>query len=72
MDFSSSIKKIRKDCLMSQTDFAENIGVSYSTVNRWENRKAVPNFKTLQKIDSFVKLQGLDVDIRDSLEDIND
>ena len=36
MRFSNAIKEIRKQCLMSQSDFAKALGVSFSTVNRWE------------------------------------
>lgn len=38
---------------MNQTEFAEAIGVSFSTVNRWENEKAFPNYQTLKKIKKF-------------------
>ena len=36
MDFASTVKELRKRCLLSQMDFAKEIGVSFSTVNRWE------------------------------------
>ena len=44
------LKDVRKRCLLSQSDFADAIGVSFSTVNRWENGRAIPNYKTLKKI----------------------
>ncbi|MCI7334608.1 MAG: helix-turn-helix domain-containing protein, partial [Oscillospiraceae bacterium] len=28
---------------MSQTEFAEQLNVTFQTVNRWENGRAVPN-----------------------------
>ena len=37
------IKKIRLYLNMSQTEFAEHMNVSFATVNRWENGRAVPN-----------------------------
>ena len=37
------IKEIRAYLNMSQTDFAELLNVSFATVNRWENGRAVPN-----------------------------
>lgn len=49
MNISDIIKNIRSKKLMSQCEFAEYIGVSFSTVNRWENGKAEPNFKALKK-----------------------
>lgn len=37
------IKQIRNYLKMSQTEFADWLGVSFATVNRWENGHAVPN-----------------------------
>ena len=37
------IKQIRNHLNMSQTEFADWFGVSFATVNRWENGHAVPN-----------------------------
>lgn len=43
MVISETIKAIREELQMTQTDFAEAIHVSFSTVNRWENNKVIPN-----------------------------
>ncbi len=43
MEISEMIKAIRAELQMTQTDFAEAVHVSFSTVNRWENNKVVPN-----------------------------
>jgi len=43
MEISEIIKTIRTELQMSQTEFAETIHVSFSTVNRWENNKVLPN-----------------------------
>ena len=43
MEISETIKAIREELQMTQTDFAEAIHVSFSTVNRWENNKVIPN-----------------------------
>lgn len=40
MDIGGIIRDIRIRSLLSQADFAKEIGVSFSTVNRWENGKA--------------------------------
>ena len=37
------IKQIRTYLNMSQTEFAEQLNVTFATVNRWENGRAVPN-----------------------------
>ena len=33
MDFATTVKELRRKCLLSQMDFAKEIGVSFSTVN---------------------------------------
>ena len=53
MSFSTSIKKVRLDVLMSQKEFAEALGVSFSTVNRWENGKGLPTFKAMKAISTL-------------------
>ena len=40
MSFSNDIKMIRHKCLMSQIEFAEALGVSFATVNRWESGRS--------------------------------
>ena len=37
------IKQIRTYLNMSQTEFADRLNVTFQTVNRWENGRAVPN-----------------------------
>ena len=37
------IKEIRTSLNMSQTELAELLNISFATVNRWENGRAVPN-----------------------------
>ena len=59
MSISTEIKDIRRKCLLNQTEFAEVIGVSFSTVNRWENGKATPNYQALKKIKVFCKKNNI-------------
>jgi putative transcriptional regulator len=37
-DCLSLIKEVRRQLGLSQEDLARELGVSYATVNRWENR----------------------------------
>ena len=62
MDFATTVKELRRKCLLSQMDFAKEIGVSLSTVNRWETGKTVPNFKTMKRIQSFCKCNNIEFD----------
>lgn len=53
MPFSSEIKKARLSCFMNQSEFANAIGVSFTTVNRWENGKAQSNVKAMKSLKRF-------------------
>ena len=53
MDIGAAIKEIRIKSLLSQADFAKELGVSFSTVNRWEKGKSVSAFKALKKIKDY-------------------
>lgn len=60
MKFADKIKALRRNCLLSQTDFAREIGVSFSTVNRWETGKSKPNYKALKRLDEYCKKKSID------------
>lgn len=55
--------------LLSQEAFAQAVGVSFTTVNRWESGKCKATFKTMKLIDDFCKAQGIDFNISDELID---
>jgi transcriptional regulator with XRE-family HTH domain len=48
------ILDIRKKLKMSQTRFAELLGVSFATVNRWENGRNIPSALAIEKIKTMV------------------
>ena len=41
--YSQKIKDLRETKGLTQTQFAELVGVSFATVNRWENGQSRPN-----------------------------
>lgn len=49
------IKKIRSYMNMNQTEFAERLNVTFATVNRWENGRALPNKLAQDKIYDLCK-----------------
>ena len=49
------IKKIRSHMNMNQTEFAELLNVTFATVNRWENGRALPNKLAQDKIYDMCK-----------------
>jgi len=43
------IRQLRQELHMTQESFAHEIGVTFATVNRWENGRTTPN-KVAQKV----------------------
>ena len=66
------ILEIRNRLNASQEDLAKMIGVSFATVNRWENGHSSPNDATQLRLYDVCKGQGLDLEdiIRNKIESI--
>lgn len=69
MKFQESIKQFRLSQLLSQEAFAKELGVSFTTVNRWENGKAKPTYKTMKLINEYCKELNLDFRVSIELEE---
>mgnify|MGYP003299081900 CR=1 FL=1 len=63
MSFAEDIKKVRFLSLMTQEDFAKELNVSFTTVNRWETGKSKPNMRTMKSIDEFCKKRSIDFNV---------
>lgn len=55
------MKQIRTYLNMSQTEFAEHLNVTFATVNRWENGRAVPNKLAQSKMYDLCKEKSVPV-----------
>lgn len=55
------IKQIRTYLNMSQTEFAQQLNVTFATVNRWENGRAVPNKLAQSKMYDLCKEKSVPV-----------
>ena len=53
MGFPEEIKLARQRCFLTQGDFAKEVNVAFSTVNRWEGGKAKPNLTAMKSIKEF-------------------
>ena len=42
LDIPSLVKELRERLHLTQEQFAQKVGVTYSTVNHWENGKRIP------------------------------
>ena len=66
MSFCDDVKTIRQRSLMSQEAFAQVLGVSFTTVNRWETGKCRPSYKTIRRIKDFCDENHISIDISKS------
>lgn len=55
MDFPALVKRVRSQLNFSQEKLAREIGVSFATVNRWENGKTKPFKLARNQFDNFCK-----------------
>lgn len=53
MGFPEEIKRIRQRCFLTQKNFAKEVKVAFSTVNRWEGGHAKPNLIAMKNIKDF-------------------
>ena len=53
MKFSDKVKYVRMKLELSQEMLAKELGVSYSTVSRWERENREPQMATLGKFYNF-------------------
>jgi len=52
-DFPKTLKDLRRQLDISQEELAQALGVSFATVNRWENGKTVPSKLAQRQYEQF-------------------
>ena len=62
MTLSTLIKKIRQKSFMTQEEFASELNVAFSTVNRWENGKTIPNMTAMKQLKVFCEKNNISFD----------
>jgi DNA-binding transcriptional regulator YiaG len=60
MKFSQKVKEVRVKLELSQEQLAREIGVTFSTVNRWENGKTQPNNLAKKVFNEFCKKNNIE------------
>ena len=63
MSFSDELKRIRQRTFLSQEAFAKEVSVSFSTVNRWESERTIPNLAAMKNIKAFCERNNLEYSI---------
>ena len=59
-NFPEQVKNVRRQLGLSQEELAHAIGVSFATVNRWENRKTLPSKLARRQFEQICKEKGVD------------
>jgi len=57
-DISELIRELRKRTGLTQEKFAAKLGVTFPTINRWENGRAKPSPLALQRIEELLRTMG--------------
>ena len=55
INYTELLKQYREQMFLSQRDLADELGVSYVTVNRWETGKFDPTIKMKKKLYGLFK-----------------
>ena len=62
MSYAEAVKKLRNILILSQTEMAKLLGVSFQTVNRWERGTHKPTIKAKRKLAPYFKKYKIEVD----------
>jgi transcriptional regulator with XRE-family HTH domain len=57
-DLSRLVRKLRQRTGLTQEKFAARLGVTYPTINRWENGRARPSPLALKQIEDLARGLG--------------
>ena len=62
MTYAEAIKKIRSKMLLTQMEFAQFLGVSFASINRWETGRFEPTMKIKRKLAPLFKEYRIEVE----------
>ncbi len=52
------VRSLRRETGLTQEKFAAQLGVTFPTINRWENNRAKPSPLAVEKIEKMVRRLG--------------
>jgi putative transcriptional regulator len=61
-NYGKALIELRSKLDISQTEMANLLGVSYPSVNRWENNKAIPVKIVRVRIEKMCKENGVEIE----------
>ena len=59
MDWAKSVKELREKALITQSELADMLGVSFATINRYENGHHEPTMKVKRQLMKMFKKYGV-------------
>lgn len=59
MTFADKVRQVRMKLYISQSQLPKELGVSFATVNRWENQNIEPQIASLGKFNDFCQKYGI-------------
>ena len=62
VDYPNAIRKLRAKLNISQQELADLLGVSFPSVNRWENGHYEPTIIAKVKLEELFKENSIDVE----------
>jgi len=57
-DIPRLVRELRQRTGLTQEKFAARLGVTFPTINRWENGRAKPSPLAMQKIEELLRSMG--------------
>ncbi len=61
MSFAEKVKFVRTELKLSQEDFAHELGVSFVTINRWENGSYNPSRLAKKAFEDFCEKRTINI-----------
>jgi putative transcriptional regulator len=58
VDIPRLVRELRKRTGLTQEKFAAKLGVTFPTINRWENGRAKPSPLAMQRIEELISSMG--------------
>lgn len=57
-DIAELVRELRLRLGLTQEEFAAKLGVTFPTVNRWENRRAKPSRMAMKLLEGLLRQMG--------------
>ena len=61
IDYQKAVKDLRDKLIMTQAEFAKMLGVSFTSINRWENAQNRPTTTVRKQIVELCKEKNIEL-----------